>query len=222
MHKTTSIKFYFFLLLCLMSFAPLHCKEEKHPNKIKEEIKREERKESPFSSPNWKRMFYPQTPLLEIIIRGSIMYLGLFILLRVILKREAGTVGMTDLLVVVLLADASQNAMANDYKSITDGLILVLTIITWSYVLNFLGFAFPTIQKLIHPPPLLLIKNGMIVRKNLRKEFITEDELMSQVREQGIGTIHEVKEAYMEMDGHISVIGFEKKARGTNKKMAGS
>jgi uncharacterized membrane protein YcaP (DUF421 family) len=199
----------------------MYCKEEKSARKIREDIQKEEKKESPFSRPNWKRMFYPQTPILEIIIRGSIMYLGLFILLRVILKREAGTVGMTDLLVVVLLADASQNAMAGDYKSITDGLLLVLTIIMWSYILNFLGYTFPAFQKLIHPPPLLLIKNGMMIRKNLRKEFITEEELMSQIREQGIGTIQEVKEAYMEMDGHISVIGFEKKARGTNKKMAG-
>jgi len=205
-----------------MALLLFHCKEPTHPDKVKEEIKKEEKVESPLSPPNWRRMFYPQTPLLEIIIRGSIMYLGLFILLRVILKREAGTVGMTDLLVVVLLADASQNAMANDYKSITDGLLLVLTIITWSYVLNFLGYAFPKVQKLIHPPPLLLIKYGMIIKKNLRKEFITEDELMSQIREQGIADIKEVKEAYMEMDGHISVIGFEKKASGTNKKMAGS
>lgn len=58
----------------------------------------------------WAKMLIPDTPLLEIFLRGSIVYLALFFLLRVVLKRESGTLGITDLLVVVLIADAAQNA----------------------------------------------------------------------------------------------------------------
>ena len=155
---------------------------------------------------DWYHTLAPQTPLLEIFLRGTITYLGLFLLLRLILKRESGMVGITDLLVVVLLADASQNAMADDYRSITDGLFLILTIIFWSYLLNWLGFRFPSIQRFVHPPPLQLVRDGHMVKRNMRKEFITDDELYSMMRAQGIDDLAQVKAAYMEGDGQISVI----------------
>src|SRR5881409_2972210 len=84
----------------------------------------------------WKNVVLLIIPLIEIILRGSVMYLSLFILLRVILKRQGGTLGMTDLLLIVLLADASQNAMAGEYKSLPDGIMLVATIVFWSYALD--------------------------------------------------------------------------------------
>jgi uncharacterized membrane protein YcaP (DUF421 family) len=175
--------------------------------------------EGTFSLPDWGKMFLINTPLLEIFIRGTLSYLGIFLMLRFVLKREAGTLGVTDLLVVVLLADAIQNGMADDYKSITEGLLLVATIITWSHILSLLAFHFPRIQKIIQPPALILIKNGQMLKRNLRKELITENELMSQIREQGISSIDQIKEAFMETDGRISVITYdEKKAKNANKK----
>lgn len=159
-----------------------------------------------FFNIDWAAIFLPQTPLLEIFIRGSVMYLGLFLLLRVILKREAGTVGITDLLIVVLLADAAQNGLAGDYRSITDGLLLVGTLIFWTYMLNWLGYRYPRFQRLIHPPALLLVENGRMLKRNMRKEFITEDELLSMLREQGVEDVGEVRKVFMEGDGKISVI----------------
>jgi uncharacterized membrane protein YcaP (DUF421 family) len=134
------------------------------------------------------------------------MYLALFILLRVLLKRQAGTLGMTDLLLITLLADASQNGMAGDYKSLPDGIVLVATIIFWDYALDWLSFKSPRFQRLIKPPPLPLIKNGQMLRRNMRKELITDADLMGQLREQGISDVSKVKEAYIESDGRISVV----------------
>ncbi len=137
------------------------------------------------------------------------MYLALFILLRVILKRQTGTLGMTDLLLITLIADASQNGMAGDYRSIPDGIVLVVTIIFWDYALDWLSFKSPRFQRLIKSPPLPLIKNGNLLQRNMRKELITKADLMGQLREQGISDISKVKEAYMESDGQISVIEHE-------------
>lgn len=159
-----------------------------------------------FFNIDWAAIFLPETPLLEIFLRGSVMYLGLFLLLRVILKREAGTVGITDLLIVVLLADAAQNGMAGSYRSVTDGLLLVATLIFWAYFLNWLGYRFPRFQRLVHPPALLLVENGRMLKRNMRKEFITEDELLSMLREQGVDDVSAVRRAFMEGDGKISVI----------------
>lgn len=154
---------------------------------------------------DWAKLFVPSYSILETIIRGTVTYIVLFMFLR-ILRRETGTLNITDLLVVVVIADAAQNAMAGEYKSITEGIILVATIMFWDYLMDWLSFRFPAIRRLLRPSPLLLIKDGEIQRRNLRQEMITIDELMSSLREQGIEKISEVDKAFLEGDGKISVI----------------
>lgn len=166
---------------------------------------------------DWAGMFSPGTPILEIFIRGTIMYLGIFLILRVIGKRDAGSFSITDLLVIVMLADAAQNGMAGDYKSITDGLLLVLTIIFWSFFLDWLGYHFPVIERIVHPSEILLVDNGKMLHRNLRKELITKDELYSMIREQGVEDLNQVDKVFLEGDGQISVITREN-SQNQNKK----
>jgi uncharacterized membrane protein YcaP (DUF421 family) len=108
--------------------------------------------------------------------------------------------------VIVLFAEAAQNAMATTYTSITEGTILVGTVVFWSYALNWLGYQFPPFQRFMNPPPLLLVKNGRMIDRHMRRELITEDELMRQLRQQGIEYLAEVKQAFIEADGTISII----------------
>src|SRR5215212_8635572 len=91
---------------------------------------------------DWRAVFVPTVSLLEIVLRGTVVYLLLFFVLR-LLRREAGALGISDLLVVVLIADAAQNAMSSEYKSVTEGAALVGTIIAWDYALDWLGYTFP-------------------------------------------------------------------------------
>ncbi|MBC7798292.1 MAG: DUF421 domain-containing protein [Pyrinomonadaceae bacterium] len=158
-----------------------------------------------FFDIDWGEMFVPETSLLEIIIRGSILYLVLFAFLR-LARREAGAISITDILVIVLIADASQNGMAGDYKSITEGIVLVVTIFFWNKLLSILEFKFKFAERILRPPKLLLIKDGKLIRRNLRQEMITNAELMSEVRQQGIEKIEEIEKAYLEGDGNISFI----------------
>jgi uncharacterized membrane protein YcaP (DUF421 family) len=134
------------------------------------------------------------------------MYIGLFCLLRLVLRRQAGSVGMTDILLLVLLADAAQNAMAASYQSLPDGLVLVSTLILWNFILEWLGFHFSVVERFIHPKPLILIKNGRMIAKNMRKELITRDDLMTRLREDGIERISDVKRACLEGNGKISIV----------------
>lgn len=154
----------------------------------------------------WQSMIFPSHSVLNVLMRGTVMYLSLFLLMRVILKRQAGSLGITDLLLVTLLADASQNGMAGEYRSITEGLVLVLTIIFWNYALDWLSFRSEWFRKLIEPQPLLLIRNGNMIRENMRRELITVDELRGHLREQGIDHMGEVARATIESDGRISVV----------------
>lgn len=155
---------------------------------------------------DWAQVLQPQTPLLEILGRGSLTYLAIFIVLRVVLKRQSGQLGLSDMLVLVLIADASQNAMADDYRSVTDGVVLVLVIVGWAWLVDFLGYRFPAVERLVRPRPLPLIRHGRVIRANLRREFVSDEELMSQLRLQGIEDVAEVERAAMEPNGHLSVV----------------
>ncbi|MEH1864996.1 MAG: DUF421 domain-containing protein [Nostoc sp.] len=160
---------------------------------------------------DWQAIFVPSISVVELIIRGSLVYLALFTVLRFLPSRQLGTLGITDLLVVVLFAEAAQNAMASNYTSITEGAILVGTVIFWSYLLNWLGYKIPQFQRFMNQPPLLLVKNGRMIQRHLQRELITDDELMSKLRQQGVEFLADVKFAYMEADGRISIITFDSK-----------
>ena len=164
-----------------------------------------------FDHIDWNSIFVPDTPFLEIIVRGSVMYLALTILLRNVLKRQTVTLGMTDLLLITLLADASQNAMAGEYRSLPDGIVLVATIIFWNYFFDWLTVKSEWFERLIEPPPLPLVKRGKLLRRNMRRELITEAELLGKLREQGVDDLSKVKLANIESDGQISLIQYEEK-----------
>ena len=150
-------------------------------------------------------MFWPKGSVGEVVLRGTIMYLGMFALLRVF-RRQAGSVGIADLLVIVVIADAAQNGMAGDSKSITEAMLLITTIVLWDWFFDWLGFRSPFWERILEPQPLLLIEDGKILKKNLDKEFITKDELLAQLREQGIEDMDSVKKCYLESNGHFSVL----------------
>jgi uncharacterized membrane protein YcaP (DUF421 family) len=155
---------------------------------------------------DWRKLLIPEQSILDVIIRGSIVYLMLFLCIRFLLRRRSGGIGLPDILVVVLLADAVQNAMGSDYKSVTEGAVLVFTILFWDYALDWVGHRIPWLRRFTRPAPLLLIKDGRLQRANMRQEMVTTEELLSQLRQQGIDDPAEVKMACLEGDGEISVV----------------
>ncbi len=152
----------------------------------------------------WNDVFLPGTPLLEIFIRGTVVYLAIFFMLRFTPRREVGSFSTTNLIVIVIIADAAQNAMAGEYRSISDGLLLVATIVGWSIVLDAAAFRWPAVARIVKPPPRVLVRNGRLDRRNLRRELITEDELMAHLREQGTEELSEL-DVVLEPDGRVSV-----------------
>jgi uncharacterized membrane protein YcaP (DUF421 family) len=160
---------------------------------------------------DWHELFVPDTPLPEIVLRGTIVYLALFTMLRVVLKRQRGGVAFTDLLVIVLIADAAQNAMAGSYSSVPDGLLLIAVIVGWAYALDWLGYRVPWIQRFVHPSGVHLVRDGELLRRNLAKENITAEELQSQLRVQGVEGLDDVDEVLLEGDGQLSVVRKDRK-----------
>jgi uncharacterized membrane protein YcaP (DUF421 family) len=157
-------------------------------------------------SVEWGELFGLSVSPLETIVRGTAMYWFLFLLFRIVIRRRVGAVGMSDILLLVIIADASQNAMSGDYKSITDGCILVATIIAWNTCVDWLTYRSAAMQKLLEPPPLPLVDRGKVLRRNLRHEFVNEEELRAKLREHGVTDLAQVERATMESDGQVSVI----------------
>lgn len=143
---------------------------------------------------------------LELVVRGTAMYWFLFLLFRFVLRRDAGSIGIADVLLLVLIADAAQNAMAGSYESITEGIILVSTIAGWNWLVDFASWRSRILRNVLEPKPLPIVRGGRVLRRNMRRELITMDELMSQLREHGLESLEQVESATMENDGQISVI----------------
>ena len=152
------------------------------------------------------KLFEFTVPVWELVIRGSAMYWFLFLAFRFVMRRDMGSVGIADILILVIVADASQNAMAGGYESVSDGMILVGVLLGWNYLLDFLGYRFPAIRRFIEPPSLPLVRNGRMIRRNMRAQFITEEELYAKLRENGIDSLAAVKAMHLEPDGEVSVV----------------
>lgn len=152
----------------------------------------------------------PDVPLFETFLRGLVMYLFVFVLLRYLLRGKTSA-SLPDLLVLVLIADAAQNAMSNDYKSIANGAVLVGTIIGASFTLDWLGYRVPAVRRFVHPDPRPLIIDGQPMEQSLAHELISPAELDSQLRLQGAESAKEVRASYLEGTGEISVIKDEKR-----------
>jgi uncharacterized membrane protein YcaP (DUF421 family) len=155
---------------------------------------------------DWSEVFAFTVSPLELFVRGTLTYFFLFLLFRFVVRRDTGTLGPSDLLVLVIIADASQNAMAGDYQSVPDGFVLIATIVGWSWVLNFLSFRYPLVQRFTLPRPLCIVRDGVKQDAALRRELISDEELGEMLREHEVEDIAEVRRAYLEPDGQVTVI----------------
>jgi uncharacterized membrane protein YcaP (DUF421 family) len=155
---------------------------------------------------DWHSIFVPTLGIAQVVVRGTIMYLALFAILRFMARRQAGSFGPADLLVIVLIADAAQNGLGKDYASVTEGITLVVTIVAWDYTIDWLAWRFPPLRPVLKSPSLVLIRDGKLQEESLHREMLTREDLMGQLREQEVETIAEVRLAQIEGDGRLSVL----------------
>ena len=156
--------------------------------------------------PDWDTLFLPTAPILELIVRGGVSFLAVLLLLRVVGQREAGGLGVTDLLVVVLVADAAGAGMTDSVSNVGDSFIVVVTILVLAVAVDALAYRFPVVARIIKARPRLLVRDGTENRRAMRREFMTRDELLSQLRLHGIDDLDGVHRAYLEPGGMVSVI----------------
>lgn len=147
----------------------------------------------------------PEANVLELFLRGTTTYLAIFVYFRFV-RRGVSGLGLTDVLLLVLVADAAQAALGGNEHSITGGLIVVATVVAWDYLFDFLNWRVPALRRVLRAAPVPLIEDGRLLNRNLAREMITAEELRAQLREQGVAGPHEVRVAFLEGDGKLSVV----------------
>ena len=146
--------------------------------------------------------------LAEIALRAAIIYLVVLVGIRLFGKREVGQMTPFDLVLLLLIANAVQNAMTGPDTSVTGGLVAAGTLLTLNLLITNIVYRYKKARHLLEGIPTLLIHSGKIIKKNLAKEKITPEALHQALREHGIEKIEDVKLAVLEIDGSISVLHF--------------
>jgi len=144
-------------------------------------------------------------PWWEFIVRGAVVYAFVLLLIRLGGKREIGQMGAGEFVAILLVSNAVQNSMNGGDNSISGGLILSVVIIGLSVMVAYLTYKSRKLENIIQGKPSVLIRNGEIIPKNLRKELLNIHELKTLLRRQGIQHLHDVDLATLESDGYISV-----------------
>ena len=145
-------------------------------------------------------------PLWEIVLRTAIVYLAVLGLLRLAGKREMGQMSLADFVVILVIANAVQNALNGSDPSLTGGLASAMTLVGLSYLLDRFGRRLPFLGHLVSGEPTLLLQDGGLIDENLRREHLEPEDIQMAAREHGVADLSDVAAAVLESDGSISII----------------
>jgi uncharacterized membrane protein YcaP (DUF421 family) len=151
-------------------------------------------------------MFEMGTDAWVIVARSAIVYLALFIGLRLAGKRELGQMTVFDLVVVLLIANAVQNSMVGSDFSVQGGVLAAVVLLVLNRIVALLRLQGNRWGRLIEGTPTVLIEDGELIQPHLKKEGMERQELEMVVREHGIESVEKVKLAVLETDGSVSIV----------------
>src|SRR4051812_37885570 len=142
----------------------------------------------------------------DFIIRGVIVYVFLMLLLRLTGKRQVGQLAPFDLVLLLVLSNAVQNAMNGGDNSVSGGMLSATTLVAVNWLVGFITFRSKTIEGLIEGRPIILIHDGRIDRRAMRRAQMTTHELDAALRAAGCCGAHEVRFAVLENNGEVTVV----------------
>jgi uncharacterized membrane protein YcaP (DUF421 family) len=148
----------------------------------------------------------PELPVGEKILRALIIYLFLLLVFRFLGRHQVGQMTPFDLVVLLILSNVLQNAMIDPDNSVSGCLIGACTVLAANWIISRWAAASPRFERAVEGVPTMLVHRGQIVEKNLRHECISREELMSNLRSQGVFHVSEIHAAILEVSGRISVL----------------
>jgi uncharacterized membrane protein YcaP (DUF421 family) len=155
---------------------------------------------------NWGVIFALDAPFAELLVRGTIIYLFLFGIMRIIGRRLLGDFNMTDIVVTLLLAVAVRDGITGGYETVGDALVSGAVILGWDLALDRAAYRWQGLRSVLRHGPLPIIRDGELIVENARALLLTRSEVTEKLRGRGVTSYGEVKEAYLEPNGSLSVI----------------
>ncbi len=143
---------------------------------------------------------------MDIALRGIVLFLFVYLLTRVIGRRELSSLQPFDLILLIVLGDSIQQGLTQDDYSITGAVIAVGTIASLQVLTSWSAFRFPWLRRALDGHPVVLVEDGKVIEKNLRRERLTIDDLAEQARTNELASIADVQWAIFEPSGTISFI----------------
>ena len=143
---------------------------------------------------------------MDIVLRGCVIFVFLYVLMRVIGRRELSSLEPFDLILLVVLGDAVQQGLTQDDYSLTGAILAIGTIAMLQLAVSFTNFRFPKLRSVLDGEPIVVVQDGKPIDKNLRRERVTPDDLAAAMRKQGIGSLEDVQWAVRETSGAINFI----------------
>lgn len=154
--------------------------------------------------------------ILDVVVRSLCVYLFMVVAIRLFGKNQLSQLNAGDVVLLLLISNAVQNAMVGPDTSLQGGLIAALVLFAANFILKRLMFGHPSFKTFMEEDPVILIKDGVVIQKALDEVKITKDELEEAIREHGVDGIKNVKLSILEVDGNISVISEDEKDKQTH------
>jgi uncharacterized membrane protein YcaP (DUF421 family) len=143
---------------------------------------------------------------MDIALRAAFLYAFVVILMRVMGRRELSSLSPLDLVLLIVLGDAIQQGMTQDDYSVTGAVIAVSTIAGVQVGISYLSFRSRRARRVLEGEPVIIIEDGKLIERNLRRERLTEDEIAEKMRTQQIASVEDVEWGILESSGNMSFI----------------
>jgi uncharacterized membrane protein YcaP (DUF421 family) len=143
---------------------------------------------------------------MDLVLRACVVFFAIFLVTRVIGRRELSTMEPFDLILLIVTGDLMQQAVTQSDLSLTGGLTVLATMALLTVALSYISFKVPKLRPVLDGEPLVLVQDGEIIERNLRRERITVGELLAEARQQQVASVDQIRFAVLETNGRISVI----------------
>jgi uncharacterized membrane protein YcaP (DUF421 family) len=143
---------------------------------------------------------------MDIVGRAFLVFIFLIVLTRIIGRRELSSLQPFDLILLIILGDAVQQGLTQDDYSLTGTFLAIGTIAVLQVAVSWVGYRFPRIRPVLEGTPIVVVQDGEVIERNLKRERLDVDEIREEARQQGIAHLSDVKWAVLETSGKISFI----------------
>ncbi len=143
---------------------------------------------------------------MDLVIRATFLFCFVYLLTRIVGKRELSSLEPFDLILLIVIGDAIQQGLTQDDYSVTGAVIVVGTFVMLQVLVSYLSYRFPTLRPALDGEPIVIVQDGKAIEKNMKRERLTLEEVLVEARGQQLSSLEEIQWAVLETSGKISII----------------